>query len=105
MAYDLSLDEIADRIIDAVLNERHINRESLRKIIRPILKIWLKKTDGFRRQKAPKSKLQFTIENREIQQKYWMNKLKDMVGKDNMQSYYDELDSILVAEGYKKPSV
>jgi len=26
---DISLDEIADRIIDAILNERHINREIL----------------------------------------------------------------------------
>lgn len=99
--YDISLDEISKRIVDAVLAEPHINRESLQNLIRPILKIWLKCTDDFKSQKANKPKLQFTIENREIQQRFWRNKVRELVGNENMQDFYDELDHILVELGYK----
>lgn len=102
MEYDLSLDEIAERLIDAILNEQYINKENLHKIIRPILKVWLKKTDGFKGQKASKCQLQKTIENRGIQQKFWLDKFREIIGKENMQPYYDELDKILRDEGYKK---
>ena len=43
---NLSLDEIADRIIDVILDERILSKESLKLRIRPILKIWLKCTDS-----------------------------------------------------------
>lgn len=105
MAYDLSLDEIANRIIDAILNERHINKENLHKLIRPILKIWIKQVNQFRKQRASKSKLQSTIENRGIQQQFWKEKFKNLVGEKNMQPYYNELDSILIKEGFKKPNI
>lgn len=103
MAHDIKLDDIAERIIDAVLNEPILNRENLHNLIRPILKIWLKGTDSFRRQKAPKSKLQITIEQRDIEKRFWHNKLKDFIGRENIQKYYDELNDILIKEGYKKP--
>ena len=98
---DLSLDEIAERIINVVLNERYINKESLTKIIKPILKIWLKKADSFKSQKAPKSKLQSTIESRNIQQKYWLGKVRELLSEDDMKVYYNELDELLFKEGYK----
>lgn len=100
---DLSLNEISDRIIEAVLAETYIEKKSLKKIIRPILNIWIKNANGFRTQKASKPKLQKTIEQKDIELKYWLKKLRDVKGIENMQSYYEELDSILVKEGYKKP--
>jgi len=99
---DLSLNDIAEKIINAILQEPHINRESLQLRIRPILKIWLKKTDEFRTPKVPKTKLQFTIENREIQLRYWLNITRKIAGLENMQPYYDELDKELKEKGYKK---
>lgn len=102
MAHDLSLDEISERLIDAILNEQYINKENLHKIIKPILKIWLKKTDEFKSQKASKSQLQKTIENRGLQQKFWLNKFREIIGEDNMQPYYDELQEILIKEGHIK---
>lgn len=98
---DISLDEIAKMITDAVLAQPYINRDKLQTLIRPILKIWLKSTDEFKSQKATKTKLQFTIENREIQQKFWLSKVRELVGNENMQPFYDELDYILTEQGYK----
>lgn len=98
---DISLDEISKRVVDAVLAQPHINREELQTIIRPILKVWLKSTDEFKSQKANKSKLQFTIEYREVQQKFWLSKVRELIGKENMQPLYDELDYELIKKGYK----
>lgn len=98
---DLSLDEISKRVTDAVLSQPYINRNELQSLIRPILKVWLKCTDEFKSQKANKTKLQFTIENREVQQRFWRDKVRELVGSENMQSYYDELDNILVEQGYR----
>ena len=99
--HDISLDEISKRITDAVLAQPYIKREELQTLIRPILKVWLKSTDEFKSQKAKKSKLQFTIENREVQQKFWLSKVRELVGNENMQPFYDELDHILIQSGYK----
>lgn len=99
--HDISLDEISKRITDAVLAQPYINRDNLQTLIRPILKVWLKSTDEFKSQKANKTKLQFTIENREVQQKFWLSKVRELVGNENMQPFYDELDYILIEQGYK----
>lgn len=99
--YDISLDEISKRVTDAVLAQPYINREKLQTLIRPILKVWLKSTDEFKSQKSNKTKLQFTIENREVQQKFWLSKVRELVGNENMQPFYDELDHILIEQGYK----
>ncbi len=99
---DLSLDEISSRIIDAVMDERHIDRKSLYKIIRPILKIWIKQSDRAKKTgHASIDKLRITIENKELQQKYWLGKLRELVGSENIQAYYDELDKLLIEGGYK----
>lgn len=98
---DLSLDEITTRVIDAVLAQPYINRETLNPLIRSVLKVWLKSTDEFKSQKANKTKLQCTIENREVQQKFWLSKVRELVGNNDMNPLYDELDEILIKQGYK----
>ena len=99
---DLSLNEIASRIADAVIEKSYVSKRDLQERIRPLLKIWLKKADSFKRQKASKSKLQETIESRDIQQKFWLKKYKELIGSENMQPHYDELTEILKAGGYIK---
>lgn len=87
---NLSLDEISNRVVDAVLDERMINKDSLIKRIRPILKIWLKNTDTHKNvSKKPKDKLVHTIEQRGIERDFWKQSLKDIVGDDKMQEYYN----------------
>ena len=99
--HDISLDEISKRITDAVLSQPYINRDKLPALIRPILKVWLKSTDEFKSQKANKTKLQFTIENKDLQQKFWLSKVRELVGNEDMQLFYEELDHKLIEQGYK----
>lgn len=101
---DLSIDEIASRIVDAIMAQPFIYREKLTEIITPVLKIWIKQTDKYKKTGvAHIDKLQATIQSRDIQQKFWLGKVKELTGPDRMQVYYDELDQILVREGYKNP--
>lgn len=90
---DLKLDEIANRITDAVLEERFINKESLLKRIRPILKIWLKRADGVKNCKtkpATVHKLQWTVQAKRIEARYWLEVLRKEIGEDAMKPYYDK---------------
>lgn len=99
---DLSLDEIASRIADAVIDSVFLNKKDLTEKIRPILKIWIKKADSFKSQKATKSKLQYTIEKKAFSEKFWRRKFTEVTGKDNMQPYYDELNNALKQEGFNE---
>lgn len=99
---DLSLDEIASRIVDAIMAQPFIHREKLIETITPVLKIWIKQTDKYKKTGVARiDKLQITIQSRDVQQKYWLNKFKEIIGPEQMQQYYDELDEILTRDGYK----
>jgi len=99
---DLSIDEIVSRIIDAIMAQPFIYREKLIETITPVLKIWIKQTDKYKKTGIPHiDKLQLTIQSRDIQQKYWLNKFREVIGKERMQPYYDELNEILTREGFK----
>ena len=99
---DLSIDEIASRIVDAIMAQPFIYREKLIGTITPVLKIWIKQTDKYKKTGiAHIDKLQMTIQSRDVQQKYWLNKLKEIIGPEQMQPYYNELDEILTREGFK----
>ena len=99
---NLKLDDISDMITSAILASPHLDKDSLNDIIKPNLKVWLKKADGYKSQKVSDNRLQFTIENKECQRMFWLNKFRDLIGKDNMQPYYDELDVIMRNEGFKQ---
>lgn len=49
---DLSIDEISNRIIDGILSEPNFNRNALKKIIIPILRIWIKRAQSPQNAKA-----------------------------------------------------
>ena len=98
---DLSLDEITQRIIDAILNERFISQVKLYDIIRPNLAIWIKQQNKIKIPKANLSQLQKTVEIRGIEKDYWRSRVINMVGKRNMQEHYDKLNELLKSEGYE----
>ena len=104
---NLTLDDITDRIIDAILDSNMFNRVSLQPKIRAILKIWLKKTDETKkykhRKKTPEAALQKTIESRELQANFWRQFMIDKHGKENMQPFYDMLNKQMIEKGYMKP--
>ena len=105
---DLSINEIADRIIDVVLEQRIINREELTKRIRPILSIWFKKCnipktrEGFEatiikltkehelRINAYKQKLR----RENIKQNGYRDKLIDNIGIDEVRKLDDSLNAL-----------
>lgn len=100
---DLPIDEIANRIIDAILSDNILTREKLKERIRPILKIWVKRADGvkkYRGKNTPKAKLQEHINQKEIELEFWKKKLREVVGGSNMHPLYDEITDLLKAGGY-----
>ena len=98
---DLSLDEIADKIITAILTEPHINKETLQLRIKPLLKIWLKKTDSFKSNKVDKNRLQFTIEKRGLSIKFWVEQIQKIKNKDEMQLLYNGHKLLMQKEGFE----
>jgi len=103
---NLSLNDIASRIADAVLEHRIVSKTSLVAAIRPILEIWIKKADATKKyngKKTPLAALQKTIESRDVQSEFWRQEMIKIKGKDNMREYYDNLDSLLIEKGYKNP--
>jgi len=100
---DLKLDDIADRIIDAVINEPHINRMSLKDLIKPILKIWLKTTDAYKKTGIPKiDNLNYTIEKRTVEYKYFRDIVRNSCSPEQMTKYYEELNQQLISQGFIK---
>lgn len=98
---DLSLDEISERIAESILEETHLNKQSLCNVIRPNLKIWLKQSDKCKKSKASPEKLQTIVDQKQLEIDYWKNKFRNIIGKDKMAPYYDELNQMLIEENYK----
>ena len=98
---DIKLEDIATRIIEAILNEPHINKESLKSIIIPNLKIWLKKTDSYKKTGIPKiDKLNYTIAKRDIELKYWYKVTKQTCSTETLQYHYKQLAKELSDSGF-----
>lgn len=101
---DLSIDEIANRIIDGILNEPNFNRISLKNIIAPILRVWIKRAQSPKSAKAYenalKSEMAKNLESKlAIKTKYsnklikcnnerafYRNKLIELIGYDGIEA-------------------
>ena len=89
---NLSLDEIASRIADKVLETRIVSKKELTEKIRPLLKIWLKKADTTKkyRKKTPEAVLQYTIELEKSTSRFWLEVAREKIGLNNMKPFYDK---------------
>ena len=60
-------------------------------IIKPVLKIWINQRNRIRKFKKPtdESKLQFTIQKRDADLRYWVGVVRNKIGEENMQPFYD----------------
>ena len=101
---DLSIEEIANRIIEGILNEPNFNKSSLNKIITPILRIWIKRAQSPQNAKAYenalKSEMAKNLESKlAIKDKYskklkecnkertfYRNKLIEIIGYEGIES-------------------
>jgi|GEM_PF-1606812 hypothetical protein len=100
-----SLDEIAERLVDAILSDNFLQRDKLIPRCRSIIQAWVKVNDrpvNYDEPKTSSGKLQKTIEQRGFEKEYWRSKIIEIKGKENMQKYYDELDKSLIDMGYIK---
>jgi hypothetical protein len=103
MSKQLSLRTISERLADSIISEKIISKESLIDKIMLNLRVWHKLTNrpvDYNSIKTEKGVLQLTIEKKDIELQYWRDKLKEHLGKDKMNNFYNELDFILEEMGY-----
>lgn len=92
---ELSIDEVADRLVDAILNETHLNRESLLQLINPHLKIWVNQRKYLSHVKESRVHIQ--------KREFWKRQLQNVIGRAKTKELQDELDmqiATFIANGY-----
>lgn len=95
---NLSLNEIASRISDALLEEPYWQKSSMINKIRPILKIWIKRADSVKKHKSKTTtlhKLQWTVQSKQTEARYWLDALRKEIGEDAVKPYYDRQQEFL----------
>lgn len=103
MSKTLSLETIAERIADGILEEKYVNKAVIIEKVKIVLRVWHKLTNrpqNYDAIKTPAGRLQFTIEKKDIELSYWRDLMKKEVGADNMQPHYDKLKETVTELGY-----
>lgn len=104
MSLDIKIEEIANRMADAIISDNVFTKEKLIPKIVSILKIWINVKNQPVLGRRRKTNLEQMIQ---IQQKYkiekdfWKNKVKNLTNRP-MQSYYNELQEIVDNSGLSK---
>src|SRR4051812_4728067 len=99
-----SLDDVVERLVDAILEDAILQRDKLIPRCRAIIQAWVRLNDrpnNYDEPKTPYGKLQKTIESRDIANVFWKDEIKKLVGPANMQPYYDDLSNKLIEAGYQ----
>ena len=99
---NLPLDEIADRIVAAVLNEPFINKDSIKPVILSCLRVWIKQTDkpDYSNIKSDKATLLRTAEKRGEERDFHKFRLKKCLSESELNEHYKNLDEYLKSQGY-----
>ena len=87
----LSLDEITNRISDAILEERFINKSTIAPLIRSILKIWVEQKSALNCENKKDSKITLHLLRSKVEKDFWKQKIKNLVSESELQLMYDEL--------------
>lgn len=90
----LSIDEITNRITDAILEERFINKSTISPLIRSILKIWVEQKSALNCENKKDSKITMHLLRSETDKDFWKQKIKGLVSDSELQLMYDELDVV-----------
>jgi len=103
---DLSLKTVSERIVDAVLEQPVFNREQLLNVVRPILNVWIKKTNVPRERSTPSlnkyGKTVITAQKSREEKNYWKNIVKAQSTNDQMKEYYNGCNKLLNDLGYEQ---
>lgn len=98
--HDLKIEEIAERVVEAIMAEPVFNKKALIKVTLPALKVWLKKTDTPKKTgNVSKDKYLFTIAKRGVEVQYWKKVVRGFAGGEKMQVHYERLAAEVEAAG------
>jgi hypothetical protein len=93
---DIKTKELAEIIVDSVIEEPYFSKESLvPKITALITGFRLNLATTNYKQIGNKTKVSRLIRSNELQnleRNFWKNELSKIVGKENMKNYYEKLD-------------
>lgn len=102
---DLSLKIITERVVEAVLNEAVFNREQLLKVVEPVLRVWVKKTNVPRAN--PKNKLTdygkvaIADQKNKEEKNYWKSVCRSLLSDEEMEAHYIKINKHLKELGYE----
>lgn len=100
----LPLEEITKILTESILSEHILDKEKLPLKIKSLLKVWIKVRDVPNNFDTPKTKqrqentdvgkLKYAQAVKDIEALYWREKLRILIGEEQMKVYYNELDLI-----------
>ncbi len=97
---DLKTKDIAEKLADYFLQHNFVNKAHLVDKITPIINIWVKRQNKTKiyKQSTKQSKLQYTIEKRGIESKFWLNILRDKLSDAEMKELYAKQKTHFIKE-------
>jgi hypothetical protein len=100
-----SLDVVAEKLVDEILSTPYLNREELVPKCRAIIALWIRVNDrpvDYNKVTSKYGNVKKAAVRNDFEKMFWRMKFAGVVGHDNMQAYYDELDRDIEECGYKR---
>ena len=97
MKKNISFEELSSIIVDSVLSENYLNRDSLTIKIKTILRAFNLKLSqtNYTKEKASKTgKLVRAVEVQNIECDFWKNQFRDISTKEDILIAYEKLDNL-----------
>ncbi len=105
--YDIDVETLSKQLIKAILEERHFSEDVLVKKVVPFIKAFVKKQDAPSNYNAIPNPNQHaqrlrTIEQKDLELKYWLDVARNVIGHENMKPYYVGQQQLLLDNGFIK---
>ncbi|MES2004317.1 MAG: hypothetical protein V4450_07335 [Bacteroidota bacterium] len=99
-----TIDELADMMVDAVLSESILNKQTLVPKVRALIKTMVDLKNTPRNYDAKESKSTAarrlrTIEQKDAEIKFWLKIVRELDG-DNIEKHFKQQKAMLVAKGF-----
>jgi hypothetical protein len=91
----ISLDDVTNRIANAVLNETYINKESLLPIIRVHLKAWTTQNEYLKAVSVPNNNVAIALTRCDLEKRFFVDKIKSIVSTEELKEIYNQRDEYL----------
>ena len=99
-----TVDDLTDMLIEKILQETYLSKEVLNPLVKSFVKAFVDLKNvptDYNKIESPtlQARRLRTIEQRDIQIKYWIDAVKSLDG-DNIKKYYDEQNDLLKKRGF-----